>query len=342
MRALPHLDWPFFDDAHRDLATRLSAWAESRFGTRIGTPSKDEAPDRPLDAACRALVAALGAAGLTRYACRPRRPAPNRASTCGRSALTRELLAWHDGLADFAFAMQGLGSGAISLAGSPELKTRYLPVVAAGRAIAAFALSEPAAGSDVAAMRTSARREGEDYRLDGTKTWISNGGIADFYCVFARTSPAELRADGSSSRAGHHGFRRGCRCARPRGRRADPGDRPAPARHAPLRGLPDTGHATHRRGGRRIQDRHAHARCLPHLGRRAALGFAPARAGRSARVTSPQRRMFGRQLADFQLTQATLAEHRHGARRVAPADLSRCVAAGPRRNTSPRRRRWPR
>ena len=101
--------------------------------------------------------------------------------------IIRDTLARHEGLADFAFAMQGLGSGAISIAGSEDLKRRYLPKVAAGEAIAAFALSEPDAGSDVAAMGTTARLEGSHYVLDGTKTWISNGGIADFYCVFART-----------------------------------------------------------------------------------------------------------------------------------------------------------
>jgi acyl-CoA dehydrogenase len=121
-------------------------------------------------------------------------------------ALIRETLAWHDGLADFAFAMQGLGSGAISLAGSHEIKHRYLPRVAAGEAIAAFALSEPDAGSDVAAIKCSARRDGDAYVLNGQKTWISNGGIADFYCVFARTSPAEHRPDGSVTARGISAF----------------------------------------------------------------------------------------------------------------------------------------
>ncbi len=121
-------------------------------------------------------------------------------------ALIRETLAWHDGLADFAFAMQGLGSGAISLAGSHEIKHRYLPRVAAGEAIAAFALSEPDAGSDAAAIKCSARRDGDTYVLEGQKTWISNGGIADFYCVFARTSPAEYRPDGSVAARGISGF----------------------------------------------------------------------------------------------------------------------------------------
>src|SRR5262249_12328160 len=120
--------------------------------------------------------------------------------------LIRERLAWHDGLADFAFAMQGLGSGAITIAGSDELKKRYLPQVAAGEAIAAFALSEPEAGSDVAAMKCRARREGASYVLDGQKTWISNGGIADFYCVFARTSGPEVRPDGTTAASGISAF----------------------------------------------------------------------------------------------------------------------------------------
>jgi len=121
-------------------------------------------------------------------------------------ALIRETLAWHDGLADFAFAMQGLGSGAISLEGSAAIKHQYLPRVAAGQAIAAFALSEPDAGSDVAAIKCVARREGDEYVLDGRKTWISNGGIADFYCVFARTSPPEARPDGSVTARGISAF----------------------------------------------------------------------------------------------------------------------------------------
>jgi len=308
MRDLPHLDWPFFDDAHRDLAARLSEWAESRFGTRIGTPSKDEAPDQAaLDAACRSLVAALGAAGLARCAV----PATTSGAEPGfdvRSiTLTRELLAWHDGLADFAFAMQGLGSGAISLAGSPELKTRYLPVVAAGRAIAAFALSEPTAGSDVAAMRTSARREGGDYRLDGTKTWISNGGIADFYCVFARTSPAELRADGSSSASGITAF-------------VVDADAPglevveriqviAPHPLATLRfedcRIPAAQRIGEEGEGFRIAMRTLDVFRTSVAG--AALGFAQRALDEALRHVAA-RGMFGRQLADFQLTQATLAE----------------------------------
>jgi alkylation response protein AidB-like acyl-CoA dehydrogenase len=160
-----------------------------------------------VDDACRALVRDLGRAGWTRYSVPEEATGGQSANFDVRSlALIRETLARHDALADFAFAMQGLGSGAISLAGSPEIRRRYLPRVAAGDAIAAFALSESNAGSDVAAIQCAARREGDSYVLDGEKTWISNGGIADFYCIFARTQAAELRADGSVAARGISAF----------------------------------------------------------------------------------------------------------------------------------------
>ncbi len=152
-----------------------------------------------VDATCRAHVRALGAAGWLRY-CVPAAdggalPALDSRALC----IARETLAWHDGLADFAFAMQGLGSGAISLAGTPDQRAAWLPRVARGEAIAAFALSEPHAGSDVGAMSTRAVRQGDHFLLDGTKTWISNGGIADFYCVFARTGPPGRGTKGISA-----------------------------------------------------------------------------------------------------------------------------------------------
>ena len=175
---LAYLDWPFFDEAHRALATGLGRWAAEAL---------QAGEQRDVDAACRGLVRSLGAAGWLRY-CVPAAdggalPALDLRALC----IARETLAWHDGLADFAFAMQGLGSGAITLAGTGAQKARWLPAVAKGEAIAAFALSEPEAGSDVAALTTRARRDGGDWVLDGVKTWISNGGIADFYCVFARS-----------------------------------------------------------------------------------------------------------------------------------------------------------
>jgi acyl-CoA dehydrogenase len=205
MRRRDFLEWPFFTPAHRDLAERLEGWAERRF------PHTPDAPAHAHDAAtvdarCRALVRELGAAGWTRYSVPFSPEGPVAEFDVRALALIRETLAWHDGLADFAFAMQGLGSGPISLEGSHAVQHRYLPPVAAGTRIAAFALSEPEAGSDVAAIKCRAVRDGDDYVLDGTKTWISNGGIADFYCVFARTSPAETRADGSTLARGISAF----------------------------------------------------------------------------------------------------------------------------------------
>ena len=195
---LSYLDWPFFDPAHRLLAERIDAWAPPGLaGVEHGDPG--EGGRAATDAACRELVRRLGASGLARYAV-PRSHGGELEALESRSlCLIREHLAYHDGLADFAFAMQGLGSGVISLAGSAAQKAHYLPRVAAGEAIAAFALSEPDAGSDVGAMSTSARRDGDAWVLDGTKTWISNGGIADFYVVFARSDPASSGARGISA-----------------------------------------------------------------------------------------------------------------------------------------------
>jgi len=179
------LDWPFFDERHRAMAGELEAWCIDALA---------DIDHRDTDAACRALVASLGQAGWLRY-CVPAGPDGAWGGALPEVdsrmvCILRETLARHDGLADFALAMQGLGSGAIALMGSEELRRRYLPRVAAGQAIAAFALSEPDAGSDVAALSCAARADGDHYVLDGAKTWISNGGIADFYCVFARTGEA--------------------------------------------------------------------------------------------------------------------------------------------------------
>ncbi len=181
------LDWPFFADAHRELAQALDAWARAEIA-----PLAEEEPGT--DAAAREYVRRLAAGGWLRYAVPAAHggalPALDVRSLC----LVRETLARWSGLADFAFAMQGLGSGPISLYGSDGLKARYLPGVAAGEAVAAFAMSEPDAGSDVQAMRTTARRDGDAVVLDGMKTWISNAGIADFYTVFARFPEAGERA----------------------------------------------------------------------------------------------------------------------------------------------------
>ena len=176
------LSWPFFDDSHRRFAERLTRWADA---TLPSLPHDD------VDAACRARVKALGEAGFLRAVVPAEQGGLHPRLDVRTLCLAREILAFRDGLADFAFAMQGLGTGAISLFGSPALKARYLPPVRDGRAIAAFALSEPEAGSDVAALATAARPDGPaQLRIDGTKTWISNGGIADHYVVFARTGEA--------------------------------------------------------------------------------------------------------------------------------------------------------
>jgi acyl-CoA dehydrogenase len=173
------LDWPFFEPRHKRLAEDLDAWAAANLAHIDHTDT---------DAACRALVALLGEAGwLTHSAIDPASPKPLDVRTL---CLIRETLARHDGLADFAFAMQGLGAGAISLFGGAEQQARWLPETRSGRAIAAFALTEPQSGSDVAATATTATRDGDGYVLDGEKTWISNGGIADLYTVFARTGEA--------------------------------------------------------------------------------------------------------------------------------------------------------
>ena len=174
------LDWPFLDDHHRALAQNLDSWAANELP---GINHDD------VDVACRELVRRLANGGWLDYAALAADADVDARLDVRALCLIRETLARHDGLADFAFAMQGLGSGAISLFGSAEQR-RYLSAVRAGEKIAAFALSEPDAGSDVAAMTTSARRDGDEFVINGAKTWISNGGIADFYVLFARTDEA--------------------------------------------------------------------------------------------------------------------------------------------------------
>ena len=287
-----HLDWPFFDARHAALAGELARWADAHL---------DVSHPHDVDAHCRALVGALGAAGWLRHAVGGSAWGGAGDTIDTRTVcLVREALAARSGLADFAFAMQGLGSGAVTLYGTDALKARYLPRVAAGEAIAAFALSEPQAGSDVAAMALSARAEGDAYVLDGEKTWISNGGIADFYVVFARTG----EAPGS------------------RGISAFVVDADAPgleiaerievvAPH-PLARLRFSGcriPASHRLGaggeGFKVAMRTLDIfRCSVAA---AALGFAR-RALTEALAHAKSRRMFGQTLADFQLTQAKLAQ----------------------------------
>ena len=176
------LAWPFFDDGHRRFADALADWADA---TLPSLPHDD------VDAACRARVAALGAAGFLKAVVPAEHGGLHPRLDVRTLCLAREILSFRDGLADFAFAMQGLGTGSISLFGSDTIKQRYLPPVREGKAIAAFAISEPDAGSDVAALATTAKADGPAHvRIDGRKTWISNGGIADHYVVFARTESA--------------------------------------------------------------------------------------------------------------------------------------------------------
>ena len=172
------LDWPFFEPRHRELAERLDAWAEAELG---GIDHSD------VDAACRELVTALGRDGWLEHSGAEGGERLDVRTLC----LIRETLARHDGLADFAFAMQGLGTGAISLFGSPEQQAEWLPLARSGKAMSAFALTEPQSGSDVANATMTAVEDGEHFVLNGEKTWISNGGIADVYTLFARTGEAE-------------------------------------------------------------------------------------------------------------------------------------------------------
>ena len=180
---LAHLAWPFFEEAHRRFAERLSVWAAGAI-----PPLADH---RDADGSVRKIVRALGDAGWLKVVVPEAFGGLNRSLDVRTLCMAREILGWHDSLADFSFAMQGLGSHPITAFGSDSLKKKYLPPVAAGRHIAAFALSEPRSGSDVAAIDMTAKSDGPNHvRLDGEKTWISNGGIADYYVVFARTGEA--------------------------------------------------------------------------------------------------------------------------------------------------------
>jgi len=170
------LQWPFFEDHHRQLARKLDDWAAAHLGA---------VDHGETDAACKHLVGLMGAAGFVLHSGAEAGGLDVRAL-----CLIRETLARHDGLADFAFAMQGLGTGAVSLFGTPAQKAAWLPLTRSGKALAAFALTEPGSGSDVAANTMTARQDGDHYVLEGQKTWISNGGIADVYTVFARTGEA--------------------------------------------------------------------------------------------------------------------------------------------------------
>ncbi len=174
------LDWPFFEPQHRALAERAREWAE----TELGGIDHDD-----VDGACRSLAAALGEAGFLNLSAPDAKEIDSRLDVRAL-CLMRETLSYREPLADFVFAMQGLGSGALSLFGSDAQRRATLPGVRRGERLAAFALSEPRSGSDVAAIETAAVRDGDHFVLNGEKTWISNGGIADFYVVFARTGEA--------------------------------------------------------------------------------------------------------------------------------------------------------
>ncbi len=180
---LAHLAWPFFGDAHRQFALGLAQWAKRNVVAHIDRTD--------VDRTCRVLVRELGDAGWLKAVVPAAYGGLSDKIDVRTLCLARETLAWHESLADFAFTMQGLGTGSISLFGSDALKAKYLPPVREGRHIAAFALSEPEAGSDVSALATTATADGPGHvRLDGIKTWISNGGIADHYVVFVRTGEA--------------------------------------------------------------------------------------------------------------------------------------------------------
>ncbi len=171
------LDWPFFEPRHKALAIGVDAWAAANLGAIDHSDT---------DAACKALVKALGERGWLQHTAAEAGERLDVRSLC----IARETLARHDGLADFAFAMQGLGTGAISLFGTPAQQADWLPLTRRGQAIAGFALTEPQSGSDVANSTMTATRDGDEFVLNGEKTWISNGGIADVYTVFARTGDA--------------------------------------------------------------------------------------------------------------------------------------------------------
>lgn len=291
-----HLDWPFLEPRHKALATELDRWAG-----RVLTDDLQDHSVSAVDDACRRLVRQLGEGGWLKYAIGGTAYGGSTDTIDTRAVcLVRETLARHSGLADFAFAMQGLGSGAISIFGSPEQKGRYLSCVAKGTAIAAFAISEPDAGSDVAALQCAARQDGESFVINGEKTWISNGGIADFYVVFARTGEA-AGAKGISAfivDANAHGLEIAERI-----------EVMAPHPLARLVFKDCRIPATQRLGesGQGFKIAMATLDVFRSSVAAAALGFARC-ALHEALSRSTSRKMFGQQLADFQLTQAKLAK----------------------------------
>ncbi|MCU1255905.1 MAG: acyl-CoA dehydrogenase [Candidatus Angelobacter sp.] len=296
MTSSSHLDWPFLEPHHKTLATELDRWARRELSDGLQDHSV-----RAVDDACRRLVRQLGQGGWLKYAIGGTSYGASGDTIDTRAVcLIRETLARHSGLADFAFAMQGLGSGAISIFGTHEQKQRYLPRVANGTAIAAFAISEPDAGSDVAALQCAARKDRDFYLINGEKTWISNGGIADFYLVFARTGE-EAGAKGISAfivDADTQGLEIAQRIE-------------VIAPHPLARLMFKDCHvpATQRLGelGQGFKIAMSTLDIFRSSVAAAALGFARC-ALHEALLRSTSRKMFGQALADFQLTQAKLAK----------------------------------
>ena len=274
MDRLAHYGWPFFEARHLELARKAESYAVENLRYAHGEDT---------DAICRRLVQDLGCSGFLNVFSSEKREVRS-------IAILREVFAYHAGLADFAFAMQGLGSGPIALAGTEEQKARYLPRTASGDAIAAFALSEPDAGSDVQAISTTARKAGSGWVLDGTKTWISNGGIADYYVVFARAE------EGISAFVVDKG-------------EVDASQRieivaPHPMALIRLRGSSGT---LLGKAGEGFKLAMRNLDVFRTTVAAAALGFAR-RALEESLERTKTRRMFGQALADFQMTQAKLAD----------------------------------
>jgi acyl-CoA dehydrogenase len=294
MTAQAHLNWPFFEPHHKLLATEVNRWA----GAQVG--AEHDKDDVDVDNVCRGLVRQLGDAGWLKYAIGGTEYGANDEVIDTRAiCLIRETLAQHSGLADFAFAMQGLGSGAITLFGTPQQKANYLPQVAQGKAIPAFALSEADAGSDVAALQCEGRLDGDSYVLNGEKTWISNGGIADFYVVFARTGEA----------AGSRGITAFLVDSATQGFAISQRINiiaPHPLGHLTFKNcrVPET----NRLGepGRGFKVAMATLDVFRTSVAAAAVGFAR-RAMQESLRRATSRKMFGQMLSDFQLTQARLA-----------------------------------
>jgi acyl-CoA dehydrogenase len=290
--AVAHLAWPFFTDAHREFARDLVDWADDEIAPLVEHEPED------VDGTFREIVRRLGKAGWLKYVVpEPFGLAPARLDV-RTLCLARETLGQLHGMADFAFGMQGLGSGPISQFGSEELKRRYLPRVASGDAIAAFAISEAAAGSDVSSMRTSARRDGPDLVINGRKTWISNAGIAEFYVVFARLEGAERSFVAAVVDADNPGLRVSERilvnAPHPLGT-LDLVDCRVPA--TSIVGEP----------GKGMRVALGTLDIFRSTVGAASLGFAR-RALAEATTHAIGRQAFGKRLADFQLTQAKLAE----------------------------------